>query len=305
MDRFEDDVSLELARAAHRGTSHVPDERGDQERARYAATLESDLGELARIAGDDPEKLATLSAEFPRYHEGFKRRTLAWLRSRAACLSVMVTGPSNFPTRRNEKRNRIADRRMADLTEYRTRALAAIRRALSPESAPIMSGDSDAVERLRAKLAAAEKRQAAMIAANAEIRKHASQGADAQVAALVALGHSAWIARELLKPDFMGRVGFPDWETRNNGANVRRMRERLEGLERAKAAPTVETIGERARLEDCPADNRIRIFYPGKPASEVRQRLKRGGFRWAPSLGCWQAYRNTGTLAFAASEARS
>jgi hypothetical protein len=33
------------------------------------------------------------------------------------------------------------------------------------------------------------------------------------------------------------------------------------------------------------------------------KRLKAAGFRWAPSLGCWQAYRNHATLTTARREA--
>jgi len=28
----------------------------------------------------------------------------------------------------------------------------------------------------------------------------------------------------------------------------------------------------------------------------VRTKLKSCGFRWSPTLGCWQAYRNSGSL---------
>jgi hypothetical protein len=107
----------------------------------------------------------------------------------------------------------------------------------------------------------------------------------------------------LLKPDFCGRVGFADFELTNNSANIRRMKQRLVGIAQNKAAPAVEADGENARFEDCPAENRVRLFFPGKPAAEVRQRLKSAGFRWAPTLGCWQAYRHAGTIQTAKDEA--
>lgn len=99
-------------------------------------------------------------------------------------------------------------------------------------SEAIYSDDPDAADALRAKVAKLEATQAAMKAANAAIRKHAKAGADAQVAAMVALGFDEVRARKLLVPDFAGRIGFADFETKNNGANIRRLKARLAEVER-------------------------------------------------------------------------
>jgi hypothetical protein len=139
--------------------------------------------------------------------------------------------------------------------------------------------------------------------ANAAIRKAAKDGTETQVAALAALSFSEGVARGLLTPDFCGRVGFADYQLKNNGSEIRRLKARLAEVERAKSEPASELEGERARLEDCPADNRVRLHFPGKPPAEVRERLKRSGFRWAPSLGCWQAYRNHNAIEVAKREA--
>jgi hypothetical protein len=136
--------------------------------------------------------------------------------------------------------------------------------------------------------------------ANAAIRRHAAAGPEAQVAALVALGHAEGRARELLRPDFCGRVGFPGYALQNNNANIRRMKERLAAVETAQATPETVRQGSAARLEDCPAENRVRLFFPARPARAVRDRLSANGFRWAPSLMCWQAYRNATALHLAA-----
>jgi hypothetical protein len=82
---------------------------------------------------------------------------------------------------------------------------------------------------------------------------------EAQVAALVALGFPEAVL--LLKPDACGRIGFADFELTNN-ANIRRMKTRLACVEKAPATPATEQEGARARLEDCPAKNRVRLFYP-------------------------------------------
>lgn len=157
---------------------------------------------------------------------------------------------------------------------------------------PILSSDPDAVSLLQKKIDAAEQLQTQMRACNAAIRKHAKAGIDAQVVALMELNLSESQARGLIKPDFCGRIGFAAYELTNNNANIRRMKERIATLSVTQSAPTTEQEGTHARIEDCPTDNRIRLFFPGKPDADVRERLKSSGFRWSPTLGCWQAYRN-------------
>lgn len=295
---YESDIPLDLAQAAHRGTSFVPEERAGQERADYAGTLKADHKQLSRLVDTD-EKREILEDEFARYRKGFRARTLDHLQARSRVVSSMIAGPSNFPVRRMQKANDAEHRKSQDLLAYREKVLKAIRRKLQPEKAPIMAGDSDAVERLRAKIVVAEKLQEAMKAVNRIIRKYKKAGPEVQATALVELGYSKAVARQFLEPDFAGRVGFVNYQLTNNNANIRRMKGRLATIERDQATPATAQEGEYARLEDCPADNRVRLFFEEKPVVEVRTQLKAGGFRWARSLGCWQAYRNTQALTLA------
>lgn len=300
---FLSDIPTDLARSAHSGTSFVPDERAATERRSYATMLVQDYAALLKYV-DTPEKRTALDEGFARYREGYRTRYLAMLGAKSRCMSTMIAGPSNFPTARNRKRSDAADKRTTELLEYRERALDSIRKTLRPELRPIMAGDDNATDRLAAKIAKLEKVQATMKAANAAIRKHARAGADAQVAALLALGLTEGQARDALQPDFCNRIGFADYQLKNNNAEIRRLKARLAMVSRDKATEATEIQGEHARLEDCPADNRVRLFFPGKPPAEVRERLGLAGFRWTRSLGCWQAYRNHRTLAMARREAR-
>lgn len=299
--RFSGDISLGLARAAHDGTSFVPEQRADQERDGYAQQLAEDYANLAKVSQVEPE---ILDEEFERYRAGYRARYTKHLGSRARCMSVMITGPSNFPGRRNAKRNEVADKRLSELLEYRERALQAIRRTIRPGDRPIMAGDDNATERLQEKIEKAEKWQARMKELNAVIRKHAKGGVAAQAPALVAAGISEASALKLLTQDFCGRIGFPAYELTNNQANIRRMKERLQAVAESKGQPETSLKGENATLEDSPSDNRIRLFFPGKPTEEIRTRLKSQGFRWTPSLGCWQAYRNYNSIELAKEIAR-
>jgi len=293
---FENDVPLNLAQAAHAGTSMVPEKRAEQMQAEYAQTMRADYATLEKYATTD-EKRATLAAEFERFREGYRRRFCAWLTSRSRIVSSMIAGPSNFPARRMQKRNDVADRRIGEVFEFRKRALDAIRRALCPELAPIMSGDTDAADRLRAKIAAAEAAQERMKAVNLA-HKHYLK--DSATLAASGLGEAEQKLVREYKPAYSWEPHpYAPFELTNNGANIRRMQERLAQVEQAKATPETAAQGTAARLEDSPPDNRVRLFFPGKPEADVRETLKRGGFRWTPTMGCWQAYRNPGALALA------
>lgn len=295
IDTLIDDIPADTARAAHQWSSFTPEDRGDRERRDYAATLARDFATFSALANTD-EKRATLAEEFERYRAGYRQRILARLSADSRCASTMITGGANFPARRNEKANAVARKRSEEVVEYRTRALAAIRKKLQPELAPIALGDADAGDRIRLKLEALEKKRLLMKAANAVIRKERGN-AEGQVRLLLGLGFGDTSARKLLEPDFAGRVGFADYELTNTGAEIRRLKKRLEAVERNKATETVEVESSAGiRFEDCPAENRVRLFFPGKPDASVRSDLKSSGFRWAPSIGAWQAYRNHGTV---------
>ncbi len=299
LQNIESDIPLSAAIAAHNGTSMVPERRGESEQSGYAETLRADYESLSKLANTD-EKRALLDDEFATYRAGYRSKTLAWLHSRSRIVSTMIAGPSNFPVRQMEKRGNWAHNHLQELLSFRERAMEAIRKKLCPELRPIMTGDGDAVERLAAKIEKAEQLQAAMKAANKIVRsKPKNESTPAKLAKLAELGISEATAAKLFEADFCGRIGFPDYSLTNNNANIKRMRSRLVGISRAKQEPESEAEGEHAKIEDSPTDNRVRLFFPGKPDADVRGKLKSNGFRWTPSLGCWQAYRNGRTQAIA------
>lgn len=299
---FAQDIPRALAVNAYAGTSFSPERRGDSVRAEYAATMAGDLEYFTAQAtrGGTLEMLPDLFATYRARIAGMYR---AWLASSSRCVSSMIAGPSNFPAARMNKRADIAHRRLTEMLEGREMARRALARKLRPDLRPIMSGDADAIDRLAAKIAQAESVQERMKAANAAIRKYQKSGLQAQVAALLELGFLESQALEVLhRPAHLAYLGqgFPRFELTNNGANIRRMRERLEHLERMAEKPAKELEGANGiRAEDNPPENRIRIFFPGKPSEEVRTTLKGAGFRWAPSIGAWQAYRNARTIEIA------
>ncbi len=287
------DIDQERARRSFYATSHSPERRGDMAREGYADTLQKDFFDLAKYA-TTPEKLDTLRAEFSRYREGYKARYLRGLDGESRCMNWFITGPANFPVERQKKVRSATEKRWTECGEFRERALKAIRWAVAPEimreGAPIMAGDSDAVERLREKVEAAEKLRDQLKQVN---KAHAAFLKDP--AALDRFDLS-----DALKARIRAYTARYSWEPHpvapceltNLGARIRSDRARLESLERVKVQEVQEVKTENGiRFEDDPPANRVRLFFPGKPAAETIADLKRSGFRWTPSLGCWQAYR--------------
>lgn len=178
---FKADIPLDLAIRAHAGTSHSPERRGETEVSGYAQTLAADFAEFTALA----EKHGTgdpLAELFPRYRDAYKRGTLAHLSAKSRCISSIITGGSNFPVRRAEKANATEHHRLEELLNCRNLWHKRILKAITPSNGgPILSGDADAVERLKEEIQRAETRQAHMKAVNAAIRKHAKAGAAAQV----------------------------------------------------------------------------------------------------------------------------
>lgn len=159
----------------------------------------------------------------------------------------------------------------------------------------ISSDDPEALEKLRTKVAEIETTRERMKEANGLIRRARKEaqgkGSDetrAIIDTLVkALGWPEARAAQLAKPDCFGNIGFADFELTNRGAEVRRLKKRIAELEARAARPAIDpvTVGDVRIVEE---NNRIQIFFQGKPSDELRTELKRNGFRWAPSAGAWQ-----------------
>lgn len=297
MNSYTADIPESLALAAFSGTSFSPERRAVSTRNEYAQTLEQDYAAFAKQA-DKGGTLDLLDAEFAQYRAGYAARYRAYLASSSRCVSSFIAGPSNFPAHRMNKRADIAHKRLNELLEFGERARKAVIRKLRPDLAPIMSGDSDAIQRLQAELETLKAMQATMKAVNAAHKRFMKSPESLEKAEL----SDAMKERiRAYKPQYSWEPHpFAPFQLTNNSANLRRVEKRIEQLARAKATPdkTIECASG-LRVEDCPADNRVRLFFPGKPDETIRSKLKSNGFRWSPTIGAWQAYRNTRSLELA------
>lgn len=199
------------------------------------------------------------------------------------CPSVMISGAGNFPEKKKEKQNQAWEKNHELYLETK-RILEKMESILHGKEI-IKSGDEDAIERLEEKLASLKDTQEVMKAVNKAIRiKDAEKGNEE----LRNMGYSDDQITELRKPDFCGRVGYPDYALQNNNANIHRIEDRLKSLKAAKEKGTQETQNQFFKVVENTENMRLQLFFEGKPNLEVREILKSNGFKWAPSQGAWQ-----------------
>lgn len=286
-----DDLDARTASAAFSNTSHVPEQRGEQYRRDYVATFDRVRDALEPLA-KTPEQTSALAAQLERFRQGLIQKYRAFFASHANVASPMVTGPARFPVDRNAKRMRAADARRAEIDEFTKRAESAIRRELFPEEAVSVSSDlPNAPDILRKQIEDAEKYHAAMLETNRIVRDK-SLTYEQRREKVAALGLGDRKVAEVLKPDYMGRTGFPDYSLQNNRANIRRMQDRVGTIETSRAKEAREATFEGGKVVENKDANRVQILYDAKPDEATRSKLKSRGFRWSPSEGAWQRQAN-------------
>lgn len=228
----------------------------------------------------------------PMYHEKIDRLLETYCRKlaenmnasysiEARCPSILISGAGNFPVRKKEKQNAARDRNLEEWN-YIQGLLDKIR---SVGTGGISSDDPQAVEKLEAKLAALEKHQEMMKAANAAIRMKDPAKGDAKLAEL---GYTPEDIAKLREPDFCGRIGYPAYALQNNNANIRRIRGRIAELKKRTESTPEGWEFDGGRVVVNTTENRLQVIFDGKPDADVRTELKGEGFRWAPSQGAWQ-----------------
>ena len=253
---------------AHYGTSFTPDVRADN----WCRGFDETMAALQAL-GVTPERLARYEALCLRH-----------LYTKSRCISSMITGPANFPIARAEKANRAEHKASEAATAYYSRIVKDAQQAAyyeaHPEARPVMAGDADAVERLRAQVATMQANQDKMVQANKLLRK-------GDHPALVALlGQVA--ADALNKPDFAGRKGYAQFELSNNRANMKRVEQRIKELEARKATTPKDLTINGVRVVENTEAMRLQLFFPDKPAPAMIALLKSHAFKWAPSVQAWQ-----------------
>lgn len=249
----------------------------------------SRVDEAAEIAKRQKEKVD------PLYHEKIDRLLDSYARRLAANLnqsysidarvpSVMVAGAGNFPTRKKERQNASRARNM----EERLQIQGLLDKIRGAGTSGIRADHPHALEQLEQKLQRLEQSQQMMKDVNAFYRKHQTlEGCpvlDAkQIEKIAASMARSWHPQS--KP-------FPSYALTNNGAEIRRIRSRIEELKYNTEVGFCGWEFEGGKAVANQEANRLQLFFEEKPSAEQRAELRHQGFVWAPKECAWQRQLN-------------
>lgn len=156
----------------------------------------------------------------------------------------------------------------------------------------ISSDDPEALTKLKEKLAGLQGFQSYAKRYNAYYRKHGtckgfedvSDEAAAKLDAEIASAYS-WC-----------KAPFASFTLQNNNANIRRVKERIATLEKKEEVGFVGWEFPGGKVEANIEENRLQVFFDGKPDEETRSKLKGQGFHWSNYHKAWQRQLNANAI---------
>ena len=267
----------------------------DYEEGSKTREYQSQVDEAYTIVSELPEELREKGEALA---DSYAKKLADWYNKQfkieSMYPSVMISGAGHFNVQKKEKQNQAQSKHYAEYDNIQS-ILYKIKNL--PKTAKIIkSGDADAVEKLKAKIEKLEADQTEMKEINAYYRKHKTMKGYADLTEEQAKEYDKAIEESLYK------VPYARFELTNNNAKIRNAKERLASLEKVKA--TAEENNDEERFSDLPFTvvrnteiMRLQLFFEGKPSAEIREVLKKNGFRFAPSQNnAWQRHLNNNGL---------
>lgn len=286
MERTYFYINEDGARTAHSMMS-FSDYKDGSKTSNYKALVDKayELGEEVILKKPSEEERVANLCE--RYSKRLAQNINRDIQIGMMCPSVMVSGAGNFPVKKKEKQVAAWDKNHEDYEQVE-RILWKIGNILSGKDR-IRSDEEKAIEKLQEKIDILKENQEQMKEVNKAVRlKDTEKGNEI----LRNMGYTDKQIEQFRTPDYCGIIGFPSYLLSNNNANIRRLEGRIKSLQAIKSNGTQESENEFFSIREDVDSMRIQLFFEEKPEPEVREILKRNGFRWAPSVGVWQRTLN-------------
>lgn len=302
IEPFYNDIPAKIAESAYYNLSHSPERASSLIRSEYANTLICDKENLKKTVEVALSKGATvdnywkqiLDVWFCGYRLAMKNSYIKYLESLSRTASWFITGSSNFPTTRNEKRRRTSDLRYEEIKKIREKMLDSFIKTVLPhgDGSAIFSDDPKATEKILKKISLLEKSLDRMKLANLICRKHQKIKFDVGLCAAEIskkVGLKLEDAILLLKPSISGNIKpFDSYSISNANIEIKRLKKRLEDLEIIddKKINIKKDFGNGISI-DLTEDSKIIISFPDRPTTGIIDSLKNNGFKWSRYRVAW------------------
>ena len=186
----------------------------------------------------------------------------------------MIAGPANFPVKKKQKQVAAWE---ANRKNYISKDDAKLKlRYILLAEHPISGADPNAIEKLTKKLERLQEEHKEHLAANKK------------AAAEVKAGRASYAYGTFGAVTTNEGKELPTYFTDNESAEIRRIKGRIEQLQRREEKPAKTDAGEGWNLYEDNEAGRICFEFDGKPEQEIINTLKSNGFRWSPSRKRWQ-----------------
>ena len=161
----------------------------------------------------------------------------------------------------------------------------------------IRSDDPLAITKLKEKLAVLEKNQEIMKVKNAAWRQYKKTGKKDKLQAIgftdedIKKSEQWFESLPYFKTEKQDNIFYADYLLKNNNANIRRIKQRIEELTNLRVQETKEIeIGD-VQIIDNVEENRVQLIFPGRVSKEFFKEITTMGFRSTSSPGLFQSYR--------------
>lgn len=202
--------------------------------------------------------------------------------------SVLIAGGSNFPVRQKEKQNAAREKNYSEWNDIQS-LLDKIR---STGTGGISADDPQAIKKLETKLKNLLEEQETMKAVNAYYRKYKTL----EGCTILSAESMERLKTEMSSQWHFKDIPYPSWALSNNSAEIRRVKERIAELIWKDKNPYAGWEFDGGRVEANREDNRLRILFDKKPDENIREDLKKNGFRWSPKNMAWQRQLNDNAI---------
>lgn len=202
------------------------------------------------------------------------------------CPSILITGGSNFSTKKKERQNAMWGEHFKRYDELMT--IKDKIHSIVVGSYIIKSSDQNAIEELEKKIAKREELQKEMKEQNAYFRKYKTMKGYKNLSD----SEASSIDEEIKSNSLYCNAPNPSYSLSNNNQEIRRLKNRLEGLRKIKAMPSREQENKYFKIIENTELMRLQLLFEYKPKESIREILKNNGFKWSPKNGCWQRQLN-------------